>query len=264
MRTLRFPILKELGLNESEAIIYELLLELGPKRPPELTEPSGIGRANVYAVITQLQKRGLVLVKEGKHQTVEAVDPSKLQDLLAYQVEKTRLLESSFSGTLAQLSSAFHLSTGKPAIQIYEGLEGAKTAIHASLKSKTEILTYLDIHALRGELAKINAKYVRQRVEQKIPKRILVANTSLAHAFFEQQHTPFTRVAFLDHYPERFSTAMEIYDDTVSYLTLSNEKLISILVHDVHIYQMQKQQFDYLWSLARDVRDYAATLADEE
>lgn len=255
---MHFPILKDLGLAENEALIYEILLELGPKKASNLVKPSQIARGNVYNVLMQLQTKGLVLVKEGKHQVYEAVDPAKLRDLLELKLKEAKRLEAAFADTLPSLNSTFNLSTGKPAIQIFEGIDGAKTALYDSLTSKTEILTYFDVSALRGPMASINKTYVRKRIEKKIDKRIIVADTEEARTFFDQQKTSYTRVAYLKEYPERHATGMEIYDDTISYLTLTDEKRISLLIKDQHMYEMHKQQFDFLWSLATEVIDYAA------
>ncbi|MCR4279020.1 MAG: hypothetical protein NUV81_03945 [bacterium] len=260
--TLHFPILKEIGLSENEALIYELLVELGPNKASDLVDPSGIGRGNVYNVLQQLQAKGLVIVREGKFQIYEATDPSALESLLERKREEMKQTESAFSLALRDLNSHFNLSTGKPAIQIFEGLDGAKKALHQSLESKKEILTYVDIHAINGLAADINKGYLKKRIEKKIQKRLLVADVPEAHAFFENQKTPFTKVAFVKDYPEQFATAMEMYDNTVTYLTLNKEKNISVIIRDPSIYAFHKQQFEFLWNRASQIIDYAALEID--
>lgn len=121
---LHFPILKEIGLSENEALLYELLVESGPKKASELVEPSGIGRGNVYNVLHDLRAKELVTVREGKFQLYEAKDPSALEPFLERKREELGRIESAFASTVRDLNSHFNLSTGKPAIQIFEGLDG--------------------------------------------------------------------------------------------------------------------------------------------
>jgi sugar-specific transcriptional regulator TrmB len=256
--SLHFPILQELGLSETESLIYELLLESGTTPAKDLVNVSGMGRGNVYNVLMQLQAKGLVLVIEGKKQQFQAVDPSNLRTLLKTKLYEAERLNASFEQTLPLLTSAFNLSTGKPAIQIFEGIEGSRQALYESLNSKTEILTYFDVGSFTGPAININIDYVKKRIAKKIPKRLIVANTKQAHAFFDEQNTPYTQVAFLHAYPERHASAMEIYDNTISYLTLTDEKRISVLIQDPHIYRMHVEQFNYLWKQAEEIIDYAA------
>ena len=186
---IHFPILKKLGLSDGEVLIYELLLEMGRIKARNLIIPSGLGRGNVYNILTQLQAKGLVIPIEGKKTLYEAVDPSSLQKLIDQRMNRMRQTEAEFKEALSQMTSTFNLSTGRPAIQIFEGIEGAKKAIADSLTSKTEILTYLDIHAVTGPLAKANRAHVKQRIQKQIPKRILVADSPAARDFFLKQNT---------------------------------------------------------------------------
>lgn len=245
-----FPILIQLGLNESEALIYELLLEMGRKPAQDLVEPSALGRGNVYNILTSLKKKGLVTEIEGKKTVFEAAPPSKLATLLDRERSKIDQLSASFTGILPLLTSEYNLSTGKPTIQVFEGLDGAERAIFDSLESKTEILTYLDAASLSIEkFAEVNKRYLKKRIEKQINKRILVEDSPITRAFFEKQNTPFTQVAFVPNFAARFNTAMEIYDGAVSYLTMSPERQISMLIRDKNIYDMHRAQFDFLWNL---------------
>lgn len=250
MSPLRFPILLELGLTESEALIYELLLEKGPSRPPDLVEPTGLGRGNIYNTLQQLAQKRLIVLKEvGKLQTYEAMDPGSLKQLLDKQLEKSRQLERQFSNELQSLSSLYTHSTGKPTVQVFEGHDGQKQALLDVLESKTEVLTYIDLAALSGPLASLDEWYDKLRVKNKIFNRILLADTPQNRALFPELPA-LTEIRVLSGYPSGFKTAVEIYDETVSYFTLTNEKQVAVIIKDPAIYAMQKQQFEFLWTQA--------------
>lgn len=55
--SVHYPILTSLGLTENEAVLYQLLLELGPKPANELLKPSGLQRGNLYNTLTRLKER---------------------------------------------------------------------------------------------------------------------------------------------------------------------------------------------------------------
>lgn len=256
---LHFPILKRLGLSESEALVYELLLEVGESEARDLVEKSGLGRGNIYNILALLQEKGLILLIEGKKTKYQAADPSVLHKLLAVEMRKASQLESQFTEALPELSSIYNLSTGKPAIQIYEGLAGARKALWDSLDAKTEVLTYVDIAmVLRGPFRDINLDYVKERAKRKVAKRVIVADSPAAHEYFSNIQTPNTAVALVKGLQERHGTVIEIYDNTVSYITLTEGKRISLVVRDSNIYEANKQQFEYIWSTTKNIKTYQA------
>ena len=52
--------LKQLGLSDKEAIVYEKLSEKGVCQPAALSKPTKLGRTTIYAVLQQMEKKGLV------------------------------------------------------------------------------------------------------------------------------------------------------------------------------------------------------------
>ena len=251
--TIHYPILSQLGLSESEALVFELLLEAGKTRARYLVTESGLGRGNVYNVLTQLMAKGLVLEIQGKQKHYQAVDPSELRRFVDARLRKAKELEAEFSQALPQLTSAFNLSTGKPGIEIFEGYEGSEKAINDSLHSRTNISTILDFDSLTGEFGEINNRYIKKRIAKGIRKRILVADTLATRKMFSKQseeYYQYTQVGFLNKFPDNFQTGTEIYDNTVAYFTFTEDKKISVLIHDPSIYLTQKSIFDFLWSQA--------------
>ena len=252
MKNLAFStILQSIGLNEGESHLYELLLEQGALSARDLTGRSGIGRGNVYHGLKLLLQKGLVLEKEGKKTLYEPVDPNALGALLSARLQQARELEASFHTALQGMESAYKRTTGKPSIQIFQGWDGVKKALYDSLNSQTEILTYFDPSAMKGEIVRINRAYLKKRIERQIEKRILTSDTQTARAFFADQQTPFTSVGYLKDFPERHATGMEMYDGCISYLTLNDEKRISVIVRDRGMYDLHRQHFEYLWTMAQ-------------
>lgn len=246
--SVHFPILEQLGLSESEALIYELLLELGRKPAQDLVEPSALGRGNVYNILTSLKKKGLVTEIEGKKTVFEAAPPSKLAALLDRERSKIDQLSASFSGILPLLTSEYNLSTSKPVIQIFEGLDGIERALNDSLTAKSEILTYLDPAEMKGEVADINKRYVTKRRAKGIAKRIILPNNETAKQYLSAMGGELTKIILASKLAQGFKTAMEVYDNKVSFLTMGGTQVIAVIIEDPHIANLQRAQFEYIWA----------------
>jgi len=240
-------ILSRLGLAENEAKIYEILLLKGETKARDLLEESGLSRGNVYNMLTSLTSRGFIQVIEGKQQTYRVSDPAKLSSLVEERKRGIERLDAEFKETLPRMLSTFSLTTGRPTVRMFEGIEGSEEALMDSLEAKTGICTYLDLGSIRGDFAEANARYVKRRVAKEISKRIIVADTKESRDFFRQQNSPLTDVVFIHDFPIGFRSAMEIYNDTVSYITLTADKTIAVLVTDPAIASLEQKKFDFLW-----------------
>lgn len=230
--------------------MYELLLLKGESKAVDLVPESGLKRGNVYNVLISLVSRGLVTVSSKKLQLYRAAEPTKLSALLEAKKRETARLENEFREELPRLMSAYHLSTGRPAIRVLEGYEGAEEAVRDALGAPDGILAYLNVGAMAGKFAEIHKLYLKKRLAAKIPKYILVADTPEARAFFAGPDVPLTFVAYLRDYPSDFNTAMEVYGNKVAYITLAGDKQISVIKEDANIARMHRAQFHYLWKIA--------------
>jgi sugar-specific transcriptional regulator TrmB len=85
-------LLRQLGLNEGESIIYSLLLENGVSDGKTLTAQSGMGRGNVYNALAMLKERNLVLEIQGIKAKYQVTSPDQLSGLLRVQQERAKAL----------------------------------------------------------------------------------------------------------------------------------------------------------------------------
>lgn len=241
-------ILSRLGLAENEAKIYEILLLKGETKARDLLADSGLSRGNVYNMLTSLTARGLIQVTEGKQQTYRVTDPAKLSTLVDERKRGIERLNAEFNETLPRMLSTFSLTTGRPTVRVFEGLEGVEDALNDSLLATGEICTYVDNNAVVGDVLVVNNRYVKKRIAKQIVKKMIVSDTPEHRALFQGLVNQYTLVAFVPSFPDTFASAMEIYDNTVSYLTLTPEKKIAVLLTDPAIASMEKQKFHFLWN----------------
>lgn len=257
---MNFPILHQLGLTENESLIYGLLLENGSMKASDIENLANIGRGNVYNTLVKLQKEGLVLSIEGKQTKYQPVNPAELRKILEKRLTEAKSLESLFQTQLPSLTSTFNLSTGKPAIQVFEGVEGSEKALADSLSSTGEILTYLDPDALTGPFTEINKRYVKRRIEKQLKKRILMSKTPKAEEYTKKMINPFTEIRFVEHLTPGFSTAMELYNNKVAFHTLTLQKTISFIIEDSSVAALHRAQFECLWKYADQIQPQSSAL----
>jgi len=247
------PLLKSLGLSDGEAEIYQILLSEGRMKARQIVELSKLGRQNVYNYLSLLEKRGLLRSTKEKQQLFEAVDPTFLGKLVDIKKQEAAEVESRFRDTLPQLSSIYSMSTGKPTVEIFEGLEGVKKAIEDTLQAKGEILTLVDVASLTGGLAEIDRSYYKNRIQKKVSKRAIMPDTPEARKSVPRKPDEFTRIAFAPNFPENTRCTTQIYNDTVLFITMSEKHLVSVIIRDPFICAQERGMFEAVWKTADEI-----------
>jgi sugar-specific transcriptional regulator TrmB len=129
------PILRSLGLLESETKAYLAALEKGPQTATDLSKASGLSRQATYDAVEALTKRGLMSsVLHGKKRFFSAEHPSKL---LAY-AKRYRSEVDEKVGDLERALPELELQTGgeRPIVKVFEGKEGIRAVLEELVRSK--------------------------------------------------------------------------------------------------------------------------------
>lgn len=132
-------LLKELGLNETQASTYQKLLRVGTATPPELAKMSGITRVNAYAVLEQLETLGLVTRTNDSKTTYQVSHPLSLSKLAHQRREASQQTEQHIQTAMPDLLAKFHEHTSQPGVQFYQGLDGIKEMYQDTLKQRDDI-----------------------------------------------------------------------------------------------------------------------------
>jgi sugar-specific transcriptional regulator TrmB len=245
-------ILIQAGLSEEQAQAYQSLLDKGPQRASDLAQWTGIKRGLIYKVLEQLESMGLVS-KKGGPGTVAVFSPSHPSLLLSNIERKEKeiaLTKEMLASSIGSLSSKFNLIAGKPNVQFFEGKEGIAKVLRDSLTSQTEILTFADNEAVNKYYPDLNKENVEARKKNNIKKRIISIDTPYIHELAKNDDPTVTERRVIDSI-EKFSVAMQIYDNKITYITLDPERAIGVIVEDKAIYEMQKIIFETLWKNAK-------------
>lgn len=127
------PILRTLGLLESEIHTYLRALEYGPSTVLELTKLTGLSRQATYVAIQSLQSRGLMSsALHDKKRRYAAEHPEKL---LVYAERRQAELRE-YADDLKRALPELELQVGgdKPMVKVFEGKEGIN-AIMADIQT---------------------------------------------------------------------------------------------------------------------------------
>lgn len=160
------PILKSLGLQESEVHTYLGALESGPSTVVELAKSTEYSRQATYTAIEALTKRGLMSsVMRGKKRLYVAEPPDKL---LAYAKKRDQEMHDKVKD-LERLVPELELQTGgeRPVVRMFEGREGIR-AIIAELRGAfaKRTIEIADLEALYTVLSQDDLEVIRKEVKK--------------------------------------------------------------------------------------------------
>jgi sugar-specific transcriptional regulator TrmB len=248
------PVFERLGLNQHEAQIYELLLNLGPQGMKNILFHTKMKRGNAYYHLDNLIEKGLVEKQDLPKTTTKFVakHPEHLELLLAKQKAAVFAAEEELEKNLPFLRNLFQSFAVRPTIKFYEGLEGAVKVAEDSLTSTTEIYSYIDNEAVNKLYPDINKAYVQKRKAKSIKKKMITIDSAFIRQHAKNFDPQLTEIRVLPK-GNTFSTVMYIYDNRVSYIAAQKEKLISVIIEHPTIYQMHKTLFEALWQQAQKI-----------
>lgn len=166
------PVLRSIGLTDSEARVYLALLECGDMSVALLSRRIGLNQEESYDILGSLREKGVIKsASRGPVKYFSASDPRKL---LAGFRAKVKALE----GVIPTLVSLQIDKSGSIA-QMYEGEKGMQDFLGDVLKEHESILFIGSIESLQKYSGdNFFTQWNNERVRSKIFLRILTESTS--------------------------------------------------------------------------------------
>lgn len=246
-----FNELIQFGLTKTQAKVLDFLLDRGESKVRDITKVIRHPRGVVYKTLEELILLELVEKSEKDKEIAkfQANHPRNIEKLLEEKEKKLKQNKKIFSEVLPMLSSSFNMTIGKPGVKFYEGEEGLRKILFDTLSSKTEILTFLNEEEISKEekFNKINEEYVARREKKGIVKKVIIFGEKKLDEN-DEEYQKVTQVKYASGEKSPFKSIFQIYDGKVSFQIVDGEKLISVLIEDENIYQMQKTFFEILWN----------------
>jgi len=245
-------ILYNLGLTKVQAEIFDCLLQNGAQKAVDIAKKTKRPRGVVYKGLEELISLNLAIKKDGQAgiTVFVAEHPANLEQILDKKEKDLVKAKSAFENYLPDLISAFNLISNKPGVKFYEGDEGLKKALEDTLTSKTDICLLLDKESLNKEeeFREINDLYKKKREKLGIKKKIIrIGKEPFHEASQGLDYEKITAIRYLDKPAAQFKASIQIYDNKISFQVINGQQIISIIIEDKNIYEMNKFMFDCLW-----------------
>ncbi|MBI2148966.1 hypothetical protein HYU23_04750 [Candidatus Woesearchaeota archaeon] len=240
--------LKKLGLSDSEARLYLVLLKVGAVEVQKLVEETGLYKANVYESLERLCDKGIIskVIENGKR-VYQLQKPEALIEFV--QKKKTEVEEQEqIAKKLAEKVKLTkkHIHTSETA-NVFRGFSGVKQIYSEIIEEKLDYLVFGSPKEseMIGEYywKNLHAKQKENRIKAR-----MIFNKSL-RSWKGIMPKDITEVKFFD---EEFEPLTEttIYGNKIAFV-IWTEKPVVTIINNEHVTYSYRQIFELLWKQAK-------------
>lgn len=244
----------QIGLTNNEAKIYIALVSLGPQPANVIARKSGVKRTTAYPILKNLQKKSLIssFIKGG----IRYFAVSDLNNLLEYVERKKRLIDHHREFVIDILPKMERMKSNlltPPKVHYFEGVDGIKTVLNYSLKSKGPILSITAMEKwLNSDLLDFVDWYENTRLfDKKIPSRSLERDTHLARTFlgkyYAEADPKLMEIRLIKGRNQLFDNVVNIYDDKVAIMSPDRGFEFAVLIESEKFASTQRSIFELAW-----------------
>jgi len=241
---MEMEIFRELGLSDSEIKVYVSLLEIGSSGAGEVLVKSGLQNSVVHRALNSLVEKSLIsFVLEGKRRVYSAVDPESFFDFIEEKKRK-------FREVLPELKKKQKRVKKNDNAKAFKGVRGIKEVYNFMINQKgKEYLTYGGGKPCAEKMGNTWWLNIHQKRISNGLKARQVFDESVRGIGSEISKLKFTKARFL---PEEFAQFQEtvIVGEYVA-ISVFSEEPYSFLIHDRHVADGYRKQFEILWKKAR-------------
>lgn len=249
--------LSKLSLSNKEIKVYLTGLKYGPMYASRLAKECEFSRPNIYDVFKKLQKKGLCnQLGSAYGRKFEMVSAEDLEEILERRQQENLELESE----LKKILPLFQSIQGKlyepyPRIEFFEGAEGIKKMISASLQCETKMIkTAASVKNWVDFLGKeFTNYYVKKRVEKDITSHTLRLKKGEVKDPFYQQHELQKREVRYVPDKIKLDATIILFDNKIALITIRKEDL-GILITSKSFSSTLNSWFDFLWSKSKKTK----------
>lgn len=246
-----------LGLTDKQAEIYLLLLKSGLSSPLELSRQTTINRTTIYRILEELQKLNLIEdVLDSRGTKIKAVKPENLSLLLTQKEAELNQLKTCLPDLISELSTIKNQPSASTQVVYFRGVNGLKQLLWNILKAKGESIGYgyANWNASVGQ--EFAEKLRAERVKRKIYDRE-IQNTDQAGTMSSwTKIKDYDQVYQARYLPRKIIDIKHdtyIYNDVFAFFHFYQGELFGIEIHNEEIAKTQKQIFEVLWKMAKNV-----------
>jgi sugar-specific transcriptional regulator TrmB len=240
-------ILIHAGLSQDEATVYEALLLYGPQGAGALLPRVHIKRGLLYKVLQRLAQKGLITEETAKKRTIFTPQPPDvLLKIIEDQESEIRKSRENLLHSLPEMKAKYIISTERPIIQFFEGVDGLRKIYEDKLVSGTKEHYFIrPLHANVYEYA--FGRWFSYFLEKRA--RLGITTYALTPDDIDANHDPKIdaqrKVIRTWLRPEDYTTPIEIacYRDKIAIISYGKE-IFGIVIEHEHLSKAIKDIFN--------------------
>ena len=240
-------ILKELGLNDKEIVLYLELLSLGTCPASTLAKRTGITKSTVRYACQQLEKKKLILsIEKDNTFMYSAESPEKLMFLLEEEKRKIEKKEQKLSMVMGELNSRINRDTVLPKVQFFEGKDGVEKLYQSILDLGAPIDSFEDSGEMNDLIPEFVQYFVSERKKRKIFNRVICPSENTINIDTPEEFRS-TKFLFKKDFP--FTCDVKICGDTVNIASFKKSMPVAVTITDEEVAKNFRVLFEYMWKL---------------
>jgi sugar-specific transcriptional regulator TrmB len=239
-------VCKQLGLHESEAKIFSILIMVGATKVAYLSSTSGMNRATIYHALSGLEQKGLVH-KEMINGSYEfrVTDSSALDAYFNNEVQQIETAKENIKSLLT-LFQKNKRTSAESHVQVFQGENGVKNAFELAFQAKSK--KWSVIAPKDNFLVHVDEVFT----ERYIKKRSTIMTKTLWESPDEKPTLPKTiimqrNVRFLPkEFWKKFTSLIILYDNSALFVSPYREQKAT-LVSSEDVISTLRVLFDLAW-----------------
>jgi len=238
--------LTEIGFSEDEAKIYLALLELGGAYASNIARKTQINRVNVYYILNELKKRGIVSeVDINKLKFYTCSEPKSLLKKEEAVLEKIKTL-------IPELTALENVHAIKPTVKFFEGIEGIIQVYEDTLTEKNEIVGYSNLEIVMDTIGEYMDRYATEKIKNSLKSRIIAPGTEKAKTFLDKFYLKdperkVMEILFVSPKSFAFENDIFIYGNKLAIVSLREDEMFGMIVESGSVARTQRSLFNLAW-----------------
>jgi len=246
--------LRELGLHEHEIELYTTSLSVGPSSIADLANILNINRPNIYKVIAELEKHGLVKFSERKkyNRTFMVESPTVVRDLLQKKKELISNHDAKLFSALPDLLALYRQGELPTSVKVFEGKEQfIKIFFQVLDESKDEILYCGSAQDLISGFIgwAEEERWIAKRLKKNIFMKALIFGGEDAEKLKQDDASQKRETRFIKNM-KMFPTSFHLYANKM--IIWQPKAPMALLIEDEYIVAMFKSIFSVLWENSKN------------
>lgn len=232
-------ILKNYGLTEKQAKVYLACLELGSASVQKISQKINLARSTCYEVLDSLRQQNLISTyQKKKTKYFSAEDPDKI---ITMAKEKVEMLAKA----LPYLEAAYGKAKTRPSVRFYQGEQGMKLILDEVVKEARELLSFGSVDDLWETLGNDWHKFVKKRMKQKIPARVILRESKKARERQKLGPHELREVRIIPANYEHHGTIF-VWKNKIAMFSFKTEHMALVIESEI-LAQSQRTMFNIIW-----------------